>query len=559
MTSESYLNPVSRRRVWLVLAGVLLGMLLAALDQTVVGTAMPRIIAELRGLEHYAWVFTAYMLASTVTVPIYGKLSDIYGRRRFFLLGMGIFLLGSALSGLSQTMTQLIVFRAVQGLGAGALFPIALAIVGDLLPPAERGKWQGVFAAVWGLTAIVGPTMGGWITDHWGWRWAFYVNMPVGAVALLAAGLTIPGRLSRRPHTIDYLGAATLIAGTVPLLLALSWAGIEYPWRSLQIVGLLALAAALLVSFVLVELRAAEPVVNPRLFLSRIYTLSVMAGFFMAVGMFGTILYLPLFIQGVLGHTATSSGAVLTPMMLGFVASSVIGGQLMARTGRYKVLAIGSVALAAVGMLLLSRMTPQTTSGEVVRNMVVTGLGIGTTMSLFTIVVQNAFPMQVLGEVTAGLVFFRSIGGTLGAAILGSVLTNRFTSAFATNLPEPVRQRLTPEQLGLLRDPQALVSVEALARLREAFGQLGPAGLQLVDQVLLALRLSLSSAITELFTVGAIFLGLALLVTAAIPEIPLRQARGAAVTSAMAGEAEVPSSEPVGRGQVRPPGGSWDD
>lgn len=554
-------DTVSRRRVWLVLSGVLLGMLLAALDQTVVGTAMPRIIADLHGLEHYAWVFTAYMLASTVTVPIYGKLSDIYGRRIFFLLGMGVFLLGSALSGLAQTMTQLILFRAVQGLGAGALFPIALAIVGDVLPPAERGKWQGVFAAVWGLTSIVGPTMGGWITDHWGWRWVFYVNMPVGAVALTTAGLTIPGRLSRRQHTIDYLGAATLIAGTVPLLLALSWAGTEFPWRSPEIIGLLAFAAVMLLVFFLVELRAAEPIVNPRLFRNRIYTLSVLAGFFIAVGMFGTILYLPLFIQGVLGRTATNSGAVLTPMMLGFVASSVIGGQLMARTGRYRVLAIGSVALAALGMLLLSRMTPQTTSGEVVRNMVVTGLGIGTTMGLFTIVVQNAFPPQVLGEVTSGLVFFRSIGGTLGAAILGSVLTNRFPSAFAANLPESIRQRVAPEQLGLLRDPQALVSPEAMARLQQAFGQLGPAGQQLFDQVMAALRVSLASAITELFAVGAVFMVLALLATAAIPEIPLRRVRREAVTSAMAIEAEPSPAEPAaaGSGRSRTSGRTLDD
>lgn len=542
---------VGQRRVWLVLAGVLLGMLLGALDQTVVGTAMPRIIAELRGLEHYAWVFTAYMLASTVTVPIYGKLSDIYGRRGLFLLGMGVFLLGSALSGLAQTMTQLIVFRAVQGLGAGALFPISLALVGDLLPPAERGKWQGVFAGVWGVTAIVGPTLGGWITDHWGWRWVFYVNMPVGAVALVTAGLTIPGRLSRREHTIDYLGAALLIAGTVPLLLALSWAGAEYPWSSPQIVGLLTFAAVMLSVFFLVELRAPEPIVNPRLFRNRIYTLSVLAGFFIAVGMFGTILYLPLFIQGVLGRTATNSGAVLTPMMLGFVTSSIVGGQLMARTGRYKALAIGSVALAALGMVLLSRMTPQSTGSEVVRNMVVTGLGIGTTMSLFTIVVQNAFPPQVLGEVTSGLVFFRSIGGTLGAAILGSVLTNRFTSAFTANLPEPIRQHVSPEQLGLLRNPQALVSPEAMARMQQAFEQFGSAGQQLFDQVMLALRLSLSSAITGLFAVGAAFMLLALVATAALPEIPLRRTRRVGAASAVAVEAGPPPAEPVVAGSER--------
>jgi EmrB/QacA subfamily drug resistance transporter len=412
-----------RSRLALILPGLLLGMLLAALDQTIVGTAMPRVIAELQGLEHYAWVFTAYMLTSTVTVPLYGKLSDLYGRRTFFLFGMIVFLIGSALSGMAQSMTQLIFFRALQGIGGGALFPIAIAIVGDLFPPAERGKWQGLFAAVFGFSAIIGPSLGGWITDNWGWRWVFYVNMPVGALALLTTGLTMPKLASGRQHRIDYLGAALLVSGVTPLLLAFSWAGTEYPWSSPPIIGLFGASALFLVLFVAAELRAPEPILDLRLFGNRIFTPTLLAAFLIAIGMFGTILYLPLFVQAVLGRTATNSGAVLTPMMLGFVFSSIVGGQILSRTGRYKILAIGTVAVAVIGMFLLSRMDVTTTSTTVVRNMIILGLGIGTTMSLFTIIVQNAFPAQRLGEVTSALTFFRSIGGTVGAAILGTVMT----------------------------------------------------------------------------------------------------------------------------------------
>src|ERR671934_3172401 len=250
---------MSRPQLILVVASVMLGMLLAALDQTIVGTAMPRIIAQLNGLEHYAWVATAYLLASTVSVPIYGKLSDIYGRKPFFLLGMVIFLLGSALSGMSQTMAELIFFRAIQGLGAGAMMPIAMSIIGDILPPAERGKWQGLLVAIFGLSSIIGPTAGGWITDTWGWRWTFYVNMPIGAIALLVAVLVLPVAGKRTQHTIDYLGAVTLVAGSVALLLGFSWAGTQYAWGSVQIIGLLVLAVVLLTAFILIEMRAAEP------------------------------------------------------------------------------------------------------------------------------------------------------------------------------------------------------------------------------------------------------------------------------------------------------------
>src|SRR5213080_1072771 len=424
---------VSRQRLILIIIGVLLGMLLAALDQTIVGTALPRIVANLGGLEHYAWVVTAYLLASTVSVPIYGKLSDIYGRRLFFMAGMVIFLAGSALAGTSQNMTELIIYRGIQGLGAGAMMPIAMAIIGDLFPPAERGKWQGLIVAVFGLASIVGPTLGGWITDNWGWRWVFYVNMPVGVLAILTAGIVMPKLVTRRQHIIDYLGVVTLIAGTVPLLLAFSWAGTQYAWGSWQIISLFSFSVVMLITFFLVEMRATEPIISPQLFKNSIFTVSTIAMFLVSAGMFGAILYLPLFVQGVLGNTATDSGLVLTPLMLGFMFSSIVGGQLLSRTGRYKILAMIGFTIAAIGMFMLSRMTSSTSQSEVVRNMLVTGLGIGVMMSLFTIVVQNAFPYRQLGEVTATLTFFRSIGSTVGVAVMGTIMTNGFQNAMQSN------------------------------------------------------------------------------------------------------------------------------
>ncbi len=551
--SSSAANPVEEpfniRLVLPVVASVMLGILLAALDQTIVGTAMPRIVADLGGLSHYAWVFTAYMLASTVTVPIYGKLSDIYGRRWFFIGGMFLFLIGSALSGMSQTMDQLILFRALQGLGAGAMMPIAFAIIGDVFPPAERGKWQGLTSGMFGIASIVGPTLGGWLTDNLGWRWVFYVNMPVGAIAILTAFFGLPKIRSAHKHTIDYYGAAALVAGTVPLLLAFSWAGDKYAWMSSQIIGLLVFSVVMIGVFLFIESRAAEPILSPSLFKNRIFTVSNLASFLIAGGMFGAIMYLPLFVQGVMGDSATSSGAVLTPMMLGFVVSSIIGGQLMSRTGRYKVLALSSLVLAVLGMFLLSRMGINASKGELVRNMVLTGLGIGTTMSLFTIVVQNAFPLKRMGEVTASLQFFRNIGGTLGVAILGSLMTSRFHTVFNQQLPADVSATVPKEQLAQLNNPQLILSPDAVAQMKESFAAFGGQGDQLFNQVILTVRTALSVAITDLFVIGMVFMLLSLAVTFFLTEVPLRRTLAEAAGSAMAEGGHIsmePEPEPAG-------------
>ncbi len=523
---------LSRGRLFSILIGMILGMLLAALDQTIVGTALPRIVANLGGLDHYAWVVTAYLLASTVSIPIWGKLSDVYGRRTFFILGMVIFLIGSALAGTSQNMTQLIIYRSIQGLGAGAMMPIAMAIIGDIFPPAERGKWQGLIVAVFGLASIVGPTLGGWVTDNWGWRWVFYVNMPVGVVAILTAGIVMPKIVIRRQHIVDYLGVVTLIAGAVPLLLAFSWAGTQYAWGSWQVIGSFIFSAVMLVIFVLVELRAAEPIISPQLFKNSIFTISTIAMFLVSAGMFGAILYLPLFVQGVLGNSATDSGVVLTPLMLGFMFSSIVGGQLLSRTGRYKILAIIGFIVAAIGMFMLSRMTPTTTQGEVVRNMLVTGLGIGVMMSLFTIVVQNAFPYRQLGEVTASLTFFRSIGSTMGVAVMGTIMTNGFQNAMQSNIPATLTRIVPADRLAQLENPQLLLAPDFVAKIQHGFAAIGPQGLIIFRQLIEAIQTSLSTAITNVFFLGFIIMLLGLISVLFLREIPLRKSHTAPVAEA---------------------------
>jgi EmrB/QacA subfamily drug resistance transporter len=537
-------EPVNIRVVIPVVASVMLGILLAALDQTIVGTAMPKVVADLGGLSHYAWVFTAYMLASTVTVPIYGKLSDIYGRRGFFIGGMVIFLAGSALSGMSQSMDQLIIFRSLQGLGAGAMMPIAFAIIGDVFPPSERGKWQGLTSGVFGLASIVGPTLGGWLTDNLGWRWVFYVIMPVGAIAIATAIFGLPKIKAHGDHTVDYYGATALIAATVPMLLAFSWAGDKYAWGSPQIVGMLLFSIVMIGVFLMIELRASEPIISPRLFKDRTFAVSNVASFLIAGGMFGAIMYLPLYVQGVMGESATNSGAVLTPMMLGFMVSSIVGGQIMSRTGRYKGILLVSLVIGSVGMFLFSQMGVDTSNSVLIRNMIITGLGIGATMSVFTIVVQNAFSVRQLGEVTASLQFFRNIGGTIGVAILGSLMNSQFSSEFNAKLPADVTNTVPKEQLAALNNPQLILSPDVVAQVKQGFTAFGAQGDQLYNQVILTVRSALSVAITDLFIIGMVFMLLSLAVTVFLKEIPLRKSLTDHAGAAMM-EGASPAVEPL--------------
>ncbi len=514
-------------RLACVMVGVELGMLLAAMDQTIVGTAMPHILADLHGFAEYSWVATAYLLASTAMMPIYGKLSDMYGRRLFFVGGVALFLVGSALCGTSQSMEQLIAYRALQGLGGGAIMPVVQAIVGGLFSPAERGKWQGLTVGVWGLASILGPWAGGWITDNWGWPWVFYINLPLGALAVLIAGLALPRMSQRQRHRIDYLGAAALITATLLALLAFSWAGTRYAWTSPTILGLLGGALGAILLLVVVESRAAEPILSLRLFANGIFVISLLATFLVSSALLGSLYYLPLFFQGVMGQPATRFVVLVIPLMAGVMASSIVGGLILSRTRRYKLQALIGLLVATLGMFLLSRMDAHTTFAELARNLVITGLGIGASTTLFTVIVQNAFSSRQLGQVTAALAFFRELGGTIGLAVLGSVMVNNFQDQFQRSLPAVVQQALSPERIAQLSHPEILLSPSAVAQLQGEFAAFGPSGDALAQQILDALRMSLADAIARGFLISAALLGVGFLATLFLREIPLRTRRQA--------------------------------
>jgi EmrB/QacA subfamily drug resistance transporter len=411
-------------RILAIYSGLMVTLLLAALDQTIVATALPRIVNDLGGITQYSWVFTAYMLTSTVTVPLYGKLGDVYGRKNLFLIAITVFLLGSALCGAATSMTELVIFRGVQGLGAGGLFPLSLAVIGNIVPPRDRGRWQGLIGAVFASASIAGPAIGGLIVDNTSWRWIFIVNLPVGGLALLVISLTMPRRTPQTQHSIDWLGAGLLAAGIASLLLGLVWGGKQYPWGSGHVLGALLAAAVLLAVFGVVERRAAEPILPFEILRNPIVAGSVACMALVGMAMFGTISYVPLFVQGVIGTSATSSGVVLTPLMLGAVTTSILTGQLVSRTGRYRWNAILGPLVLTAGMVLLWRMSVTTTNAQAARNMVIAGIGIGSMMQVFVLSVQNAVSRAHIGSATALTQFGRQIGATLGVTIMGAIVNH---------------------------------------------------------------------------------------------------------------------------------------
>lgn len=431
-------------RILAIYSGLMVTLALAALDQTIVATALPRIVGDLGGIAQYSWVFTAYMLTSTVTVPLYGKLGDVYGRKNLFLFAIVTFLAGSALCGIAQTMTQLVVFRAVQGVGAGGLFPLSLAVIGNIVPPRDRGRWQGLIGAVFASSSIIGPAVGGFIVDSTTWRWVFFVNLPVGGVALAVISLTMPRWRARVEHTIDWLGAGILAAGTGLLLLGLVWGGTQYPWASGEVIGALAGAVACLLVFAAVEHRAVEPILPFDVLRNPIVSGSVVCMALVGMAMFGTISYVPLFVQGVIGTSATSSGVVLTPMTLGAVCTSILTGQLVSRTGRYRWNAVFGPVVLTIGMLLLWRMNTSTTNGEAARNMVIAGIGIGSMMQVFVLSVQNAVPRSRIGSATALTQFGRQMGATLGVTIIGVIVNHGLPAGVGAGAEGSAIHRLSP-------------------------------------------------------------------------------------------------------------------
>jgi EmrB/QacA subfamily drug resistance transporter len=505
------------------IGGLMLCLLLAALDQTIVGTAEPRIIASLSGFDRYPWVATTYLLSSTICVPIFAKLSDIYGRKWFFLAGATLFVTSSALCGAAGKMTalpfdgmgQLIVFRGLQGVGAGIMFGLVFTIVGDIFSPAERGKYQGLFASMWGAASIFGPTLGGWLTDNLSWRWCFYVNLPVGILAIAGIWALFPYFHPQGVRRIiDWPGVATLIACLVPLLLALTWVT-DYGWTSTRVESLLSIAAVMLAFFIWVETRALEPLLPLSLFRDPIIRVCSIAGFIMGMGMFGVIIYLPLYMQGVLGVSATRSGSLLTPMMLSAVIGNIFSGQMTSRLGRYKALAIIGAILIASGMIVFANMDAFTTHSFVVLGMVLCGAGLGFVQPVYTVAVQNAAPRQHMGTATASSQFFRSIGSTVGVAVFGSVLLTMYKHDFDASVPHgtpaiALKPFGNPLMLPLIR-PQ----------LEAAFGRYH-GGLELLHRLFDNVKTSLVHGIHLIFVVGAAITCAGVLLNFAIREIPLR-------------------------------------
>ncbi|MGN7247362.1 MDR family MFS transporter [Janibacter anophelis] len=493
------LSPANQR----VFIGLMLGMLVASVSQTIVGPALPRIVSELGGMDHYSWVATAAMLVSAVTVPIVGKFSDLYGRRAFYLGGIVVFMIGSVISGFAQDFWMLVGGRAVQGLGMGTLMPLSQTIIGDIIPPRQRGKYQGLMGAVFGVTSVAGPLAGGVVTDHLGWRWLFFVTLPIGFVALffIARFLHVPH--TPRKARIDYLGISTLTTGLVALLLAVSFGGSTWAWGSTESLSLFALSAVALVAFVLVERRAEEPVLPLRLFADRTISLSLVAAFGVAMVMFGAIIYIPVYAQGVIGVNATNSGLILMPLMLGFIVCGIVTGMLITRTGRYLPFMLTGIAIMAVGVFLLTRLDHTATSLQLTGSMVVIGIGLGMAMQQYTLVVQNAVTRSDMGVATASTQFFRNVGSTVGIAIFGAVMSSGLQERIASHLPGGMPAGAQQMDAGAVLDPAALS--------------------QLPPTVAEAVRWGLAEQLHDAFMLGLPILAVVFVATMFIPNRPLRE------------------------------------
>jgi EmrB/QacA subfamily drug resistance transporter len=508
---------MNKREITGIMISIMISLLLAALDSTIVGTAMPKIIGELHGMERYSWPFTAYMLFSTLAIVVFGRLSDLYGRKPVFLFGILFFLFSSALCGLSRSMLQLIIFRGLQGIGGGVLVSSSFIIVGQLFPPRERGKYMGLLVSMFGLASVLGPAVGGLITDHLSWRWVFYVNLPLGAVACALVVILMPRLPPLTDHKqIDYQGTVLLLLALLPLFLALTWADTEYPWLSVQIIGLLLLSALMFLLFFSAERKAVQPILPLSLFDNSIFAVSVVGMFLSSAVMFCGIIYIPLFVQGVLGASATNSGMVTTPMMLGLTFSAILTGRIISRTGRYKALALISFCVAGVSLLLLSRMDATTSASAVLLYSALFGIGSGIVMPSFNIAVQNAFPLRELALVSSSMQFFRNMGATIGTSVFGYVMNATMKSGMA-NID---LSKVSPQIASVVTNPRTLSNRAGIGQIRAHL----PAGLlpqfdRLLDQV----RGVMAHSIHEIFFIGLIVMVITLLVTLWLKELPLRR------------------------------------
>jgi EmrB/QacA subfamily drug resistance transporter len=525
-----------------IFIGLMLGMLVAAVSQTIVSPAMPVIVTELGGIEHYSWIATSALLASAVIVPIVGKLSDIYGRRGFYIAGLLVFMLGSILAGVAQGFWWLVAARAVQGFGMGTIMPLAQAIIGDIISPRERGKYMGYLGGVFGIASIGGPLLGGWITDNFSWRWLFFVNLPIGvaALAFIIAYLHLPH--TPRRHTLDYVGFVTLGLGLSSVLLATSWGGTQYPWNSWQIISLYVAGALSLVVFAINEYYAKEPVIPLRLFGNSIFTLSNVANLAIAMCMFGAIFFIPIYAQGVIGVSVTNSALVLIPLTVSMILVSILIGRLITRTGRYKGFVLAGILVMGLGYYLLTRLEYGSTQTELTIDMIVVGLGLGAVLQTYTLIVQNATSRSDLGVATATTQLSRSIGATLGTAIFGTIMTSGMRTEVPKYLPAEALNGPQAEQfsggsgVGSLLDPSALT--------------------QLPEAVATGIREGLAAAMHPVFAAGIPILAVAFVASLFIKALPLRNVAFVDADKEMLRNANQGTSEGVYEGALSANGDS---
>jgi EmrB/QacA subfamily drug resistance transporter len=533
-----------------ILFAVLLGLFLGALDQTIVGPALPTIVTKLAGNDIYVWAVTIYLLTSTISVPFWGKLSDIYGRKPMFMIGITIFLIGSALSGLSQNMTELIAFRGFQGIGAGSLFPIALATIGDLFTPAERGKYQGLFGAVFGIAFIVGPLVGGFLTENIAWNWIFYVNIPIGLVSLFFISRLLPTvKTKAATRNFDILGGVIFTIATAFLLVGLTEKGQTdsathalYNWTDPVVGGFILIAAIGIALFIWAESRAKEPIVPLNLFRNRTYAASMVATFFAAFAFFGAIIFLPRWFQIVQGYSPTNSGLAALPLMVGLIFSSIASGLIVARTGRYKWMTVGAIVLMGISTALMTQLRADTPVPIVWLWMFIAGIGVGPTFAVFTLIVQNAVPFNMLGVATSNLTFFRQIGGTVALAIVGTLFASSFQSEIgpqmtAAGVPDAVVSGFTQAMHSGALDFNQLTGTGDLGA---SIAAAQPALAPVVPQIVAGIHQAFSLGVASTFIIGVGASILAALAAAAMQELALRRSTTAQAAAAAAGESRRP-------------------